>query len=403
MVLESTVVCVDNSEYMRNGDFLPSRLHAQQDAVKVVCHSKMRSHPENNIALMTMSSPEVLTSLTTDVGRVLYRLTQIQLKGDANFVATLRVAHLMLKHRENKSHKMRMVIFVGSPVVTTTGELGLLARRLKREKVNVDIVNFGEYAANMGKLSNFISILNGDGTGSSHMVTVPAGNILSKVVAGTPIAQGDSRSAINYDLDFDDDDPALVLALRVSMEEQRQLQDYEVRQEMANSPRDATLAASDTASAFMSAEEQQLLERALYMGTEPGAFGAVASLADPRTMSEDEQVAYAVLMSLQHQSLPELVPPILPDMLPAEVDEDAMDTDEAKQIPEQDAVGDDDYDDIFQDPAFIMSILQSLPGVDTQSNAVQSALAEITHSDQVKEPADKDKDVKDKHKSSEGK
>ncbi|XP_065289273.1 26S proteasome non-ATPase regulatory subunit 4-like isoform X2 [Dermacentor albipictus] len=350
MVLESTVVCVDNSEYMRNGDFLPSRLHAQQDAVKVVCHSKMRSHPENNIALMTMSSPEVLASLTTDVGRVLYRLTQIQLKGDVNFVATLRVAHLMLKHRENKSHKMRMVIFVGSPVVTTTGELGLLARRLKREKVNVDIVNFGEYAANMGKLSNFISILNGDGTGRSHMVTVPAGNILSKVVAGTPIAQGDSRSAINYDLDFDDDDPALVLALRVSMEEQRQWQDYEVRQEMANSPRDATLATSDTASA-----------------------------------------------------LPELVPPVLPDMLPAEVDEDAMDTDEAKQVPEQDAVGDDEYDDIFQDPAFIMSILQSLPGVDTQSSVVQSALAEITHSNQIKEPADKDKDDKDKHKSSEGK
>ena len=30
MVLEAVVVCVDNSEWMRNGDYAPSRLHAQQ-------------------------------------------------------------------------------------------------------------------------------------------------------------------------------------------------------------------------------------------------------------------------------------------------------------------------------------------------------------------------------------
>jgi hypothetical protein len=30
MVLESTIICVDNSEYTRNGDYLPTRLQAQQ-------------------------------------------------------------------------------------------------------------------------------------------------------------------------------------------------------------------------------------------------------------------------------------------------------------------------------------------------------------------------------------
>ncbi|XP_037575713.1 26S proteasome non-ATPase regulatory subunit 4 isoform X1 [Dermacentor silvarum] len=407
MVLESTIVCVDNSEYMRNGDFLPSRLHAQEDAVKVVCHSKRRSHPENDIALMTMSSPEVLASLTTDVERVLYLLTQLEPKGDINFAASLRVAHLMLKQRENKNHKMRIVFFVGSPVLAPTGELDLLARRLKREKVNVDIVNFGEYGVNMGKLSNFINILNGDATGSSHMVTVPAGNILSKVVASTPVVQGEnSRRAINYDLEFEDDDPAVLLALRVSMAEQRQWQDYEARQAMADSPRDAVLAASDdTASEFLSAEEQQLLEEILFMGTEPGAFGGVAGLADPRTTSEDEQFDYDMLMSLQlDQPLPELISPIdLPDTLSAEADDDSIDRDEALQVLGQDLLGDDEYDEIFQDPAFMLSILASLPGVDTQSNVVQSALADITHGDQVTKPADKDKDAEDEHKPSEGK
>lgn len=46
---------MDNSEYMRNGDFLPTRLQAQQDAVNIVCHSKTRSNPENNVGLITMA------------------------------------------------------------------------------------------------------------------------------------------------------------------------------------------------------------------------------------------------------------------------------------------------------------------------------------------------------------
>lgn len=46
---------MDNSEYMRNGDFLPTRLQAQQDAVNIVCHSKTRSNPENNVGLITLA------------------------------------------------------------------------------------------------------------------------------------------------------------------------------------------------------------------------------------------------------------------------------------------------------------------------------------------------------------
>lgn len=46
---------VDNSDYMRNGDFVPTRLQAQQDAVNLVCHSKTRSNPENNVGLITLA------------------------------------------------------------------------------------------------------------------------------------------------------------------------------------------------------------------------------------------------------------------------------------------------------------------------------------------------------------
>ncbi len=46
---------VDNSEWMRNGDFLPTRIQAQQDAVGVICHAKTRQNPENNVGLLTLA------------------------------------------------------------------------------------------------------------------------------------------------------------------------------------------------------------------------------------------------------------------------------------------------------------------------------------------------------------
>ena len=43
---------------MRNGDFLPTRLQAQQDAVGLVANSKLRSNPESNVGLLTLSGLE---------------------------------------------------------------------------------------------------------------------------------------------------------------------------------------------------------------------------------------------------------------------------------------------------------------------------------------------------------
>ena len=40
MVLEATYLCVDNSDFMRNGDFAPSRMEAQQDAVNLLAGAK---------------------------------------------------------------------------------------------------------------------------------------------------------------------------------------------------------------------------------------------------------------------------------------------------------------------------------------------------------------------------
>merc|ERR1711953_44526 len=146
MVLESTFICMDNSEFMRNGDFLPTRLQAQQDAVGLITQSKLRSNPESNVGLMTLSGLEVLVTLTTDSGKVLAKSHAVQPKGDLQLLSGIKIAHLALKHRLGKNHKTRIVVFVGSPIEAEEKEL------------NKDL------------LQKFIETVNGrDGSGS-HLV-----------------------------------------------------------------------------------------------------------------------------------------------------------------------------------------------------------------------------------------
>ncbi|XP_048951880.1 26S proteasome non-ATPase regulatory subunit 4 isoform X4 [Canis lupus dingo] len=304
MVLESTMVCVDNSEYMRNGDFLPTRLQAQQDAVNIVCHSKTRSNPENNVGLITLANDcEVLTTLTPDTGRILSKLHTVQPKGKITFCTGIRVAHLALKHRQGKNHKMRIIAFVGSPVEDNEKDLVKLAKRLKKEKVNVDIINFGEEA------------------------------------------------------------------LRVSMEEQRQRQEEEARRAAAASAAEAGIATAG-------AEDSD--DALLKMTISQQEFGR-SGLPDLSSMTEEEQIAYAMQMSLQGAEFGQAES--------ADIDaSSAMDTSEP-------AKEEDDYD-VMQDPEFLQSVLENLPGVDPNNEAIRNAMGSLAS--QANKDGKKDKKEEDK-------
>lgn len=402
------MVCVDNSEFMRNGDFIPTRLQAQQDAVSLVCHSKTRSNPENNVGLLTMSSdrsllhscPEVLATLTSDVGRILSKLHQVQPKGDMNLLVGIRIAHLALKHRQGKNHKMRIIAFVGSPIDADDKELIKLAKRLKKEKVNVDIVNFGEDAENTDKLTVFINTINGkEGTGS-HLVTVPPGPHLSDALITSPVIQGEDGSGAiglggaGFEFGVDpNEDPELALALRVSMEEQRQRQEEEARKVTTESANDAVagqvpgvLQVNTTGASSEEAMLEQALAMSLEMDTEsetatasvvPGAPKKMSTaeakekkkvVPDFAAMTEEEQIAYAMQMSLSQ-------PPEAAAKSKSEDSPIPMDTDDAKEG--------EDYSDVMNDPEFLQSVLENLPGVDPQSATIRQAVGLISQNPQA--------------------
>nr|XP_010956737.2 26S proteasome non-ATPase regulatory subunit 4 isoform X1 [Camelus bactrianus] len=375
MVLESTMVCVDNSEYMRNGDFLPTRLQAQQDAVNIVCHSKTRSNPENNVGLITLANDcEVLTTLTPDTGRILSKLHTVQPKGKITFCTGIRVAHLALKHRQGKNHKMRIIAFVGSPVEDNEKDLVKLAKRLKKEKVNVDIINFGEEEVNTEKLTAFVNTLNGkDGTGS-HLVTVPPGPSLADALISSPILAGEGGAMLGLgasDFEFGVDpsaDPELALALRVSMEEQR------LGGGAPGGPPPASAAEAGIATTGTEDSDDALLK----MTISQQEFGR-AGLPDLSSMTEEEQIAYAMQMSLQGAEFGQTES--------ADMDaSSAMDTSEP-------AKEEDDYD-VMQDPEFLQSVLENLPGVDPNNEAIRNAMGSLAS--QATKDGKKDKKEEDK-------
>ncbi|MBZ3877720.1 Phosphatidylinositol 4-phosphate 5-kinase type-1 alpha [Sciurus carolinensis] len=367
---------VDNSEYMRNGDFLPTRLQAQQDAVNIVCHSKTRSNPENNVGLITLANDcEVLTTLTPDTGRILSKLHTVQPKGKITFCTGIRVAHLALKHRQGKNHKMRIIAFVGSPVEDNEKDLVKLAKRLKKEKVNVDIINFGEEEVNTEKLTAFVNTLNGkDGTGS-HLVTVPPGPSLADALISSPILAGEGGAMLGLgasDFEFGVDpsaDPELALALRVSMEEQRQRQEEEARRAAAASAAEAGIATAGT-------EDSD--DALLKMTISQQEFGRTG-LPDLSSMTEEEQIAYAMQMSLQGAEFGQAES--------ADLDaSSAMDTSEPTKE-------EDDYD-VMQDPEFLQSVLENLPGVDPNNEAIRNAMGSLAS--QATKDGKKDKKEEDK-------
>lgn len=382
MGLESTIICVDNSEFMRNGDYLPTRLQAQQDAVNLIAHSKTRANPESNVALMTLSDLSVLVTLTTDTGKLLAKLHQVGPTGNMRFVPGIKIAHLALKHRQGKNHKTRIVAFVGSPIEADEKDLIKLAKKLKKEKVNVDIINIGEEEANTALLNKFVETINGKEGTSSHLVTIPPGPHLSDALVSSPIVQGEdgvggaaAGGGGGFEFGVDpNDDPELALALRVSMEEQRARQQADTGATPAEGGQETPAGGQAAAAAGEDTSEEAMLQRALAMSMGGGEESGSAA-PDLAAMTEEEQIAYAMRMSM------------------AEGAEAGGSGGGAESMDVDDKPGEDeDYSEVMNDPAFLQSVLQNLPGVDPQSEAIKNAVGAVK--DEKKDDKDKDKEKK---------
>ncbi|KAG0212216.1 Inorganic pyrophosphatase [Mortierella sp. NVP41] len=373
------------------GDYTPTRLEAQADAVNLIFGAKTQSNPENTVSLMTMAgkSPKVLVTFTSDIGKILTALHNVAIGGQVSFTTSVQIAQLALKHRQNKNQRQRIIVFVGSPVEEDEKTLVKLAKKLKKNNIAVDVINFGEEAENTTKLEAFVASVNNND--NSNLVTVPPGpHLLSDILVSSAIVAGEDGAAPafvssgggSYEFGVDPNlDPELALALRISLEEER------ARQEAASGGAAKT-------------EEGAKAE-----GGAAGAGAAgVAAAAGGAGSIEDDLLAQA-LASSQADSDHDMEGLTEEQEMQRAIQMSMADSGTTSQNSNTTAGG--DFDEAMQDPDFMNSVLGSLSGVDTSDPRIQNVLQGFSSASTAnaaeEEEAKKKKEAEDAKKKDESK
>lgn len=395
------MICIDNSEWMRNGDYSPSRFQALSDAVNLSCGAKTQSNPENTVGILTMAGKgvRVLVTPTSDLGKILACMHGLEIGGEVNLVAGIQVAQLALKHHQNKKQQQRIIVFVGSPIKHDKKVLEMIGRKLKKNNVALDIVDFGEEGDGKAeKLEALLAAVNSNDT--SHIVHVPPGpSALSDVLINTPIFIGDGEGGRGFaaaaaaaadgvsGFEFGVDpnlDPELALALRVSMEEERARQEAAAKKaaeeaakqekagEQPSSSQDATMTENNSVAApdadnkktELMDEENSLLQEALAMSMDsPGSIHDVRDMDMSEATTDDPKLAPALQLPMQDSS-----------------------RDSSSQM---------DISKLLANQSFVSSILASLPGVDPNNPSVKDLLASMQSQSKPQEKKDEDKQPKE--------
>ena len=366
MGLEACVICLDNSEFMRNGDYSSSRMDSQEDAVLMLSTSKLNSNPESTVAVVSMAKGvDVKLTLTTDEGAVNAAVRQSKVGGESNLANALKVSSLLLKNRQNTHGGQRIVCFVGSPIQTEQPALVRLGKLLRKNGIAVDVVNFGEDSENSTKLDAFVGAVNKkvDGEDNSHLITVPAGpHVLSEILLSTPLFAG------SFGMDVGGgggggmggfggtNDPELDAVIMESMREEeerlRKLQEEQGASASGDGEAAAAAAAEGVAANEEEDDEDEALRQAMEMSLLEAAQAGIEVEEGAADEDEDEEMD----------------------------DELALAMEISKQLEETDEGGEeggDDVADIMNDPSFLESVLGELDGVDMDDPRIKEALEKM--------------------------
>lgn len=405
MPLEAVMICVDNSDFTRNGDYAPTRFESQTDAVNLLCGAKTNQNPENSVGILASAGDriEVMITPTTDLGKIVSQLPNINVGGSNDVLRGIQTAQLALKHRQNKNQKQRIVAFIGSPIISTEKELETLGKNLKKNNVSLDLVSFGEVEENTAKLEKLLNAVNSND--SSHMLEVPVGPklisdvLLSSVIISpdgeVPGAAGGGGDGFEFGID-PTADPELALALRISMEEEKARQTA-MNPDAAAAPADGAGAAAPAAAAPEAAAGAAAPAAAATPAAAPTAGGDLPMATDAALMEAmgmddmDEELRQALLLSMQEA---DPAPAAAEAAAPAAAKEAAPASGAAPMAVEAGApAGDAGVQQWLQDPDFLQELLGSLPGVDINDPKIQDALKEAG-ADEKKDGDKKDGDGK---------
>jgi 26S proteasome regulatory subunit N10 len=344
---EAIMICIDNSEYMRNGDFTPTRMISQTETVNFIANHKLNSNVESSVGLLSMAGRrvELLATPSRKLHLISTALSKVPVGTTCHFMAAIKTAQLALKNRPNKAQLQRIIMFVGSPVQEEKKKLIRLGKVLKKNNVAVDVINFGTENMTNGNielLEAFINTVNS--ADSSHLVSFPPGpHVMSNLVVtssimvpggagGASVAQAPA-ARVGGSTVAEDNDRELQMAIRMSMEETRQRQEKAIADAMMASMGKSSEEKAVTTTTAMEVEEEDDEEE------------------DDEDEYDEEEFALALAMS----------------MAPAKAAEDAAKVQETKAVEAKTETMDTTADnaeegeedlDALEDPDFIRSLIE---------------------------------------------
>jgi len=391
MGLESCVICLDNSEFMRNEDYSgTTRFESQADAALLIANSKLNSNPESTIAIVAMSNGvDVKLTLTTDDGSVNAAVRSVKVGGYCDLVPALQVSQLLLKNRQNIHGGQRIILFVGSPVTQEKSALERIGKALRKNGIAVDIISLGEEAENNSKLEAFVKSVckKVEGEDNSHLVVVPPGpHVLSDILTTTPlfdssfgsvgISGGGGGFSVSDAVD-PNIDPELASVLEESRREQEILFNQQLKDVQANS--DAKIESSNSNDA--EPDEDELLRQALEMSIREASEAGI----NPSEIKEDsnsgpsnsEESKSSEMEIDDELRLAMEISRTLESGLPESQTE--MDLEEKSESKGNDVA------DIMNDPSFLQSIIGEIEGVDPNDPRIQEMFKNNTEKKEEKD------------------
>ena len=122
---------------------------------------------------------------------------------------------MVLKHRQNKNQRQRVIAFIGSPIQESTPDLVKLGKKLKKNNVAVDIISIGNEQENLEKLQSFVATVNNNE--NSHLVSIPPGpQLISDSLIGSAIVGEDAGGNFEFGVDPSlDPELAMVILLLI--------------------------------------------------------------------------------------------------------------------------------------------------------------------------------------------
>lgn len=164
-ITEAVVVCLDNSCYMRNEDYIPSRWGAQTHAVSWILNSMGVSHAFGLLA-MAGKRVEMLSPVITDIASLLKSLHKGDIGGDCNIHSSLQLAHMVLRNRPARCTAARVIVFSGSPTLDRLDSLRTIAQLYKKNSIALDVISFGDSSADF--LQTLVNTA--DNNGNCHFI-----------------------------------------------------------------------------------------------------------------------------------------------------------------------------------------------------------------------------------------